>query len=216
MDNPVPDKFFRSHMSNKRCQAAMYLLTVASKALYYEASGINHELAIESMKEEASLNESMRNDEISRIFLLKISLGGGVKVRKKGRNGSFRNIHIQMVSNDSDVSYSSESKSYISDSCYLIWVSFWKFQKKFALNKLSVVVHLPNVNNDVDSKDSRKSIVEKEEVGKKEGKSCYTMIPIPFIRLANETRHIDLQFETFADYNGCLKSMSRFMDKTAV
>lgn len=214
---------FKSHFLNKRSLAATYLLTVAAKALFYDAKGVDHELAIENMKVESTLNTSMRNEEISKTFLSKISSPEGIRVRKRGRNGYFRNIVIRMESKNSDLSYCSESKSYTADSCYLIWKSYWMLKKKFALTKLSVIVQPSNVNDITESIDQSNLNFSSPKINNEAltqsppnvNNSSVTSksSPLPFVRLTNESRHIDIQFESFDDYDGCIKCMSKFTDR---
>lgn len=191
------DSAFRLHYMNRKSMAATYLLTVAAKALYYDSVGVSHDVAVENMNNEAQINRTMLNEEISLKFVRKISTSDGICVKKRGRNGRFRRIYIKMSNICPEVSDLLEDSS-LSDLSYLSWTSVWLIQKRFSLANLYITT-VPEIRKEVIVAD----ITSDGEINSEKTSS------IPFIRLKNDSRNLDLQFENLTDYNGFLKYMAK-------
>ena len=195
--NSIEESSFHTHYVNRRSIAAAYLLSVGAKALFYDAAGVSHDIAVVNMKAEALANKTQINEEVSRNFITKISAYDGVRVTKRGRNGKLRNIVIKMTNVCPDVSDLLDDSS-LQESSFLTWRSVWSMKKKFSLAKLSVAT-FPDMLQDESGEKCEKG--EEVHVATKGGRT-------PFIRLRNASRNLDLQFENIRDYNGCLEYMS--------
>ena len=255
-------------------------------------------------KEEASIHMSMKIDEISASFFGKISSQRGMKIKKRGRNGKIRHIVMYMITNDTELEYIPETKSFYSNSCSLVYKSFWGTAKKFDLENINMLTleaaaetttssssssllsssfdrissimgrgissgsssafvgrnvsssqqqrsHVNNLQSVGDSKsfttyDDDKSVSNNSDCGystdnrimmtsskqsvtdskmqtkrhqqqrqknndhHKNNVSGKLKSMMPYIRITNADRYIDLQFETLADHHGCLESLQKF------
>ena len=206
---------FNIHYEDKRSMAAAYLISVASKALFYEKNGIDHDSALESMKEESYINSCMTNEEITNNFIKRITDISGIKVTKRGRNGSFRNISIRLVDyNNHGIAL--ENNNNLLASSRLIWKSFWKSKKSFSL--LNMLITTPHNLNDkivdknystknIDRKGDKKSSrsIKQQNTSYSIDESFVNEREIPFLKLENNNRSLEIKFESFSDYDGCLK-----------
>jgi len=198
--NSIEESSFHTHYVNRRSIAAAYLLSVGAKALFYDAAGVSHDIAVVNMKAEALANRTQIKEEVSRNFITKISAYDGVRVTKRGRNGKLRNIVIKMTNVCPDVSDLLHDSS-LQESSFLTWRSVWSMKKKFSLAKLSVATFPDMLQDESGEKGEKGAKGEEVHVATKGGRT-------PFIRLRNASRNLDLQFENIRDYNGCLEYMS--------
>jgi len=250
---------FKEHFEDQRSLAAAYLLTVGAKALFYTEKEVEPLKAKESFKEEASIHMSMKLDEISAAFVSKITSEQGMKVKKRGRNGRTRHLVVHMRTNDTELEYIPETKSFYSNSCSLVYKSFWNMTKKFDLDNISMLTlgassdkictssfdttstggifsgsgssqrgymhslqsvgdcKSPTCDDDKSTSNNSDYGVDSKVASSKKGSTSLKkqgqnkkVISIPYIRITNADRYIDLQFDTLADHQGCLESLQKF------
>ena len=246
MSSSSLSKTFTEHFEDRKSLAAAYLLTVGAKALFCVEREVKPQESKESFKEEATIHTSIKVDELTATFLSKISSKQGIRARKRGRNGISRKINIHFETNNANLEYVPETKSFYSNSCSLVYKSFWNMTKTFDLENISILIltttsgdkqNNNNSNNNarhlslktvgisngaltshgdgsntnhkgIMSVDDNK-IVTKEEFNSKTKRKVQIQ-QMPYIRITNADRYIDLQFETWADHRGCLESLQKF------
>ena len=130
---------FKEHFEDRKSVAAAYLLAIGAKALFYVEREVEVLETKRSFREEAAIHMSMKIDEISATFFSKISSKQGMKVKKRGRNGRIRKMTIHLETNEADLQYVPETKSFFSNSWSLVYKSCWSRTKKFDLGNISML-----------------------------------------------------------------------------
>lgn len=175
-------------------KAYAFLVTIASKALHLQAVGIANEGIIESFNIEATTKVNMDSDSRVNNFLFRIMNTGGLDVCKRARNGKIRDIKLRMINLDNGVNA-------------LVWKSIWYFEKVFPLTDFDVEVHL----NENDILKTQSSCVNKVRSAKT---VCINRSQsIPFIRLKNPVRYVDIQFKSMLEHEGCMISMKSILTR---
>ena len=203
---------FRRHYASRRSQARAYLLTAATKALVLSEESEDIALLRSCSNEEAHMKSVILEDDMVRYFFQKASSKPGISCLKRGRSGSFRRISIRL-------------KCKKDGSFVLQWRSakLAAFKKEFSVQCEDMHVYYSFEEGE---KKKGAPVLIKQKRGTpackltsfsddplpSDGVAHSTGHLIPFIRMSNRSRYIDLQFDSVVDTDAFVISMTRALE----
>jgi len=214
---------FTEHYADRWAMAQTYLVTAAAKALVLWDGNIGRELGQAGLKEEAEVASEMRKDELLRDFRNRLTSRVGISCVKRARNGYLRRISLRLkLKTNTDV---------------LVWRSrVFHRGRRFCLSQIAAMVHFwvpaamtPQKGDVLDmsypyhpnlqESETPQSPVKKNQTSLRhheELASIYRGLDreydvLPFVKLDNGSRSIEIRMESLEDTDAFLYLMDSYV-----